>query len=475
MNIQPQVQAQYGKFNEVAKCINKSQLSINPDTLNRYRENIVPAYNTFVQFISSIYDAVDEKDQTFLKEQLIRARKLFAKCLDNLRCTHDLPRNLLEAIQIDDIGQINSGIPITETDTSNRNNSEGVDADGNKKTNSNSAPANTASNSDNPENIDNTENIDNSEDSRNSDDLIHIMEPIDLFNAVNRQFKNNYSGDPLGLTSFIDGIEILSDFATTPDLKRALLRYVRAKLEGRAREFITADVDTIEKLQEKLRANISPESSKVVEGRILALRYAYSKQEEFAEKAVQLADALRRTLIIEGMTAVKANEISVDKTIQLCRKSTSSDLVKSVLASTSFKTPKEVIAKMITENDTHVKEQQILRCQKFDKNQNSNSNNKRGRGRNKYQNNNGQNNGNGQFNNGNRQNGNQNKSYQRGRGNGRQNNNNYNNSNGNNRYQNSNNYGNYNNGGANVRVANSGNELAPQQSNMGGPQFQNFQ
>lgn len=323
------------------------------------------------------------------------------------------------------------------------------------------------------------DDVNNSDDSEDSDGP--IMNSLELFNAVNRQFKQNYSGDSLGLTSFIDAVDLLSDFATTAVLQANLLKNVTAKLDGRAREFITEDVNSLQDLKNVLRENIVPENSKVIEGRITSLRYAYSRQEEFASKAEELADALRRTLIIEGMTAAKANEISVDKTIQLCRKSTNSDLVKSVLAATAFKSPKEVIAKLITESDVHVKEQQILRFQKFNKGQNGNNSgnkNKNGRDRNKGHKPNGQNNGSNSNNYQGRQYNNnyRGRNGQRGRGNG--NNRRYNDSNYNNGYQNGqyqNNYGNQNNGGPNVRVAHSGNESGPQQMNMGAPVNQMFQ
>lgn len=304
------------------------------------------------------------------------------------------------------------------------------------------------------------------------------MTVIELFNAVNRQFTQKYSGDPLGLTSFIDAVDLLSEFATTNPLKASLLKFIKAKLDGRAREFISDNVNTVDELKRVLRENIFPENSKVIEGRILSLRYAYSKQEEFAAKAEELADALRRTLIIEGMTSAKANEISIEKTVQLCRKSTNSDLVKSVLASTAFRGPKEVIAKLITESDTHVKEQQILRCQKFTRG-NGNNNGKRGRGGNnngskqngQYGNNfsNGSNGGRG------RQNGNyRGRGGNRGRGNGRPyQNSNYGNGYSNNQYQND--FSNRNNNGPNVRMAHSGNELVPHQLNMGAPPNQTFQ
>lgn len=106
-------------------------------------------------------------------------------------------------------------------------------------------------------------------------------------------------------------------------------------------------------------------------------------------------------------------------------KSAKTDLVRSVIAATKFNDPKEVIAKLITEQATNETERQILACQKYQGNkyQNNrgnkkfeynshrnnhknksngynwnksynNKNNYNGRGRSNYNNNNRQNNGN---------------------------------------------------------------------------------
>lgn len=509
-----QLKAAYDEFYSVAKLMNKTDISTNRDTLNKYRSLIIPAYNKFVNFINGNYARVKQNDQYILDDSLERARSIFVKCLSNLKCTHELPDDLRKLIEVKSVGPVpgaNASVQTSKPSTSaivteaneppittlvsktneilkpaivteTRKPSESVNKT-NEKINSekiaNDRDENDDENNDDDDHRDD-DDVNNSDDSEDSDGP--IMNSLELFNAVNRQFKQNYSGDPLGLTSFIDAVDLLSDFATTPVLQANLLKYVTAKLDGRAREFITEDVNSLQDLKNVLRENIVPENSKVIEGRITSLRYAYSRQEEFASKAEELADALRRTLIIEGMTAAKANEISVDKTIQLCRKSTNSDLVKSVLAATAFKSPKEVIAKLITESDVHVKEQQILRFQKFNKGQNGNNSgnkNKNGRDRNKGHKPNGQNNGSNSNNYQGRQYNNnyRGRNGQRGRGNGN-NNRRYNDSNYNNGYQNGqyqNNYGNQNNGGPNVRVAHSGNESGPQQMNMGAPVNQMFQ
>lgn len=435
---------EYNKFNDVAKLMNKSEISSNPSTLARYRTLIVPAYNTFLQYTRSIHSRVIADDRPKLDEKVLRAREVFVSCLNNLRCTYELPENVYQLVDESKISLVQT-VPI-ETVTNQ------------------SEPSGSDINTDSDE--DKNSDVENSDvESSDSEDKM-VLSSFELFSAVNAQFKIKYSGDPLGLTSFIDGVDILLGFAETDPLRTDLLKYLKAKLDGRAREFVTNEVDTVDKLKKALQDNIAPENSKVVEGRILSLRYAHSKQEEFATKAEELADALRRTLITEGMTAVKANEISIDKTVELCRKSTTSDLVKSVLASTAFKSPKEVVAKLITESDVSYKEKQILSVKKFNKSQNGNKRGGRGGGKNQ----NWQNNGNNFDSNSNRQNNNYKGKSNRGRGNGRNYQNYGNNSNSNNnRYQNQGNNSNYNNNnyGSNVRVAQSGNEAGPHYFDMG--------
>lgn len=351
---------------------------------------------------------------------------------------------------------------------------------------------NNSNNSDKSDNDSDNNSSDSNSDTNNSDteDEMAPISSLELFNAVNQQFKKTYAGDPLALNTFLDGVDIVAKFATTDELRKDLFDYLRAKLEGRAREFITDNIVTVNDLKRALVDNIKPENSKVIEGRIATLRYSFSKQEEFSARAEELADSLRRTLIIEGMTAAKATEISIDKTIELCRRSTTSDVVKSVLGAGTFKSPKEVVAKLITENDTQVKEQRIMRCQQFERDQrNKNGRGKYGKGKggkggnggnnNGYNNNgggrgrnNGQN-GNGKYNNGNRGGGNY--RGRSGQGGGRRSNN-YNQ-----------NYGQQNNQGGNgnwrapsgqndgyVRLAQSGNPPIPQQNFMGAQYPQNL-
>lgn len=276
-----QTQNKYEEFLKVAKLINKTELSKNHDTLKKYRELIIPAYNKFVKFIDANYERVRQADKHKLDDYLERARIQFIKCLDNLKIIYELPNDLRELISEEKIGPVffnnSEGTSSTEIATQsaqtelnekesdevlidfndanenrsdelnetnqNLNNDENNTDDDSDELNEIASNLNVGGNNSNENNENNPNDNLNTNNLRSIEDNLQIkMNSLDLFNAVNRQFKNNYSGDPLALTSFIDAVDILSDFATTNELKANLFKYIKAKLEGRAREFITDDM-----------------------------------------------------------------------------------------------------------------------------------------------------------------------------------------------------------------------------------------
>lgn len=81
---------------------------------------------------------------------------------------------------------------------------------------------------------------------------------------------------------------------------------------------------------------------------------------EFAKQAESLADALQRSLVLEGINLPKAREIAIKKTVEMYKQTAKTDYVKSVLASTSFPDPKSVISKLIVEQNGQERDRQIL-------------------------------------------------------------------------------------------------------------------
>lgn len=165
---------------------------------------------------------------------------------------------------------------------------------------------------------------------------------------VHRMINYKYDGDPLALDSFVDAVELLKDLCE-PTNNTIFLKFVMTRLEGRAREAIITTPTKIDDITDQLKAGIKAESSKIIEGRILALRAERSSLTKFAEQAEKLADQFKRSLCLEGFSREKAKEITIEKTVEMCRKSARNDTVKAVLAASKFSEPKEVIAKMIIE------------------------------------------------------------------------------------------------------------------------------
>lgn len=309
-----------------------------------------------------------------------------------------------------------------------------------------------------------TEN-NSSESEQNNNNMTHVTK-LEFLKLAASTVNKPFSGDPLALQSFIDAIGLLKSFATNDDLKATLITFVLTKLEGKAREAIVGTPISTEDIIENLKAKIKPDSSKIIEGKIRALRVDKMSLQEFSQKTEELAESFRRALVIEGIPGNKAEEMTVEKTIEMCRNNARTDLVKSVLASSNFSNHKEVVSKFIVEINTQQTEKQVLTMRM------SNKGNRKGFNKNGKNFNNNRN-----FNNSRNNN-------QRGRfrnANNRFSNNN-NNNNRNNRYNNNNNdrsrnYRNDNNSGrnnnnANIRVA--GNEDVPQWQ-LGTSQNQNEQ
>lgn len=194
------------------------------------------------------------------------------------------------------------------------------------------------------------------------------------------------------LESFLTAIELVETVATSPAAKAVCIKFVRAKLDGRALEYLPEEVDTIQDISTALRHNIKPESSKVVEGKLLALRVEKNNFTKFNEQAEKLAESFRRSLVIECISKRKAQDMTVRKTVELCRKTARSEIVKSVLARSQFEQPADVLSKLIIEVDL-VKKENRGEAETNNRNQNSNrrnSNLRRGnywnRGRGNYNN-----------------------------------------------------------------------------------------
>lgn len=300
-------------LNETKKLL-KTNISTNPITLKSYKLNLKKKYNNYITFIHGVWNTLDGTSKFTLHAQITSIKEKVRASYAKLK----IP--LLHTPYILDL--------INFVDTE----------------------------------IENTNSVENS---HIIIDIHHLfnneMEPQTLFKLCSSHINKPYSGDPLGLKSFVDSINLLSSFATTDPLRTLLVTFIKTRIEGRARDFIDDTHTTTVAIIATLQSNIKCDSSKVLEGRMLSISAFNTSNEDFAKKVEDLSDAFRRSLIIEGITPTKATEMAIDKTVELCRKNTSSSTVKSVLAASKFDSSKEVVAKLITETNIAKSEHSVLR------------------------------------------------------------------------------------------------------------------
>jgi hypothetical protein len=221
---------------------------------------------------------------------------------------------------------------------------------------------------------------------------LSISEFLKLCSSI---MNKNFSGDPLGLESFISAIELMKPLAVAANQTNYLVAFIKTKLEGKAFDAVPSNVNTIDGIVENLRKNIKHENSKIIEGKLMALKTDQRNLTDFTKKAEELSEALKRALVIEGISNSKANEMAIERTIEMCRSSTRSDIVKSVVSSSNFESSKDVISKFLIEITREKKDQQVLAYRNYKPNYRGNSNrgyhsrgyNHNNRGKNNYSNN----------------------------------------------------------------------------------------
>lgn len=304
------------------------------------------------------------------------------ECFQRLLLNISVPTNLLNLIED------------TLSETQTENTSIGVDIENptaNTSTNPTASSSRTSSSSSFIE-IPEIENEDivfddnfpslTTQQSQNSNEL-HVEQNqnmaqqsvTEFLRLAGNQINQKYSGDPLGLNSFIDSINLLKQLAGNHG--DILKQFILSKLDGKARECVPLEPDSVDDIVNALKRTIKPDSSKVIEGRMLSLKFETSKTTDYAKQAEELAEALQRSLVVEGIPQSKAKSMAVERTIEMCRQSSRSDTVESDLAASVFAEPKEVVAKFLIETNNQNKRQKDKQVFAFQKFNNKNRGNKR--------------------------------------------------------------------------------------------------
>lgn len=375
-------------FLKVCKRVLKENLTQNRVKHVEYLHDLIDSYNSAIRFIAANYPGYDIDLKKGAIDECKYLRGKIIKCYQKLHIRETLPSDSY-------FTQLDLALILKYFSTQ-----EIQFAFSDPSVSASSTPAITPASSTSSLNI----NFDNQ--TENNIGQAMAMTNTEFLALASRTLNKNYDGNPLALSAFINSIELLKEVVPN-NLNRMFTKFVESKLEGKALDSIPQNPNSVDEIILALRTQIKPDNSKVVAGRLLALKPDRAKMSEFTEQAESLADALQRSLIIEGITQAKAREMTIERTVELCRNATRSDLVKSILAASKFDSPKEVVAKYVVEANTEEKEKQIFQFRAQNNKRGFNKN--RGRFKNQKQNN---------YNNGynNNRNFNNNSNYRGGRG-----------------------------------------------------------
>lgn len=289
------------EFSKTTEKILKEKLSTNQNTLNSYVIELENNFNTVISYCESKYDNLDEDSKSELKEEIVKLKIKLKECIKKLKLNYTLSEDIFEKIKLI-INQTSD-----DTDTS--------------------------------------DNIDLSDDTKTM-----AITAVDFLRLCAQTINKNYAGDPLSLQAFLNSIELLE--TVQDEHAQTLVKFVMTKLEGKALECVPPKPKELKEITEALQKRIKPDSAKVIESRMSTLRFDSSKLQDYTRELDQLSEALQRALVTEGIPQEKALSMAVEKTVEICRRNAKSDLIKSVIASTSFQEPKEVTAKFSTESSS---------------------------------------------------------------------------------------------------------------------------
>lgn len=323
----------------------RRELTKNLNLREEYKKDLIKTYNNATVYLYSAFKNKQISLETKLEIQSIAVDNL-AKLKESfftLNLNYEFDKNIYSEIDISKIIEN----PIDDPTDSNS------DSDKNSNIDTNTPNTTTVSidshlDSDKNSEISHTQNSFNETLGTQNQPTTMPQSKLDFLQACHAAIDYKYDGDPTGLDTFIDAIDLLSEVCET-DNTSTLLKFIMTRLEGKAREAIMTTPKTVTEISTQLRNSIKTESSKVIQGKILALRAEKTNLTKFADRAEELSEQYRRSLIDEGFSKEKAKELSVEKTVELCIKQSRHDRLKSILASKTFSEPKDVIAKMIIE------------------------------------------------------------------------------------------------------------------------------
>ena len=156
-----------------------------------------------------------------------------------------------------------------------------------------------------------------------------------------------FSGAAEDRDSFVENIRLVKSLATD-SLMPSLVLFVKGRMSGRTYAHCK-NCTTIDEIIRSINLHIIDDPADMIESKIDSLFFDNKNLSQFCEELDTLLDKFFTSLIAEEIPYNKAQQMTIKKAVEACRKSSRNDLVKSVIASSSYNTHKEVLLKFRSE------------------------------------------------------------------------------------------------------------------------------
>lgn len=227
-------------------------VSKNKEKRIEYLRAISVSYNEVINYVVKL--KLDDANKIYFANEISNLRAKLFRCFGKLNVTADFSPNKLDKVHLESL--IDSIVEDSGSDS------------------------------------------DNLENETNSTNFEMAITNIEFIGLCAKTISKNYDGNPLARNAFINSIELLKTLCPA-EHKTILITFIKTRLEGKALESIPNEPENIDEILDALRTNIKPENSKVISGRMLALRLDNKKVQDFSRQAEELADAFKRSLIVE--------------------------------------------------------------------------------------------------------------------------------------------------------------------------------
>lgn len=207
------------KFDNVTKRILQNRpLSTKKEKRNEYIKLLVENYNTIISYTSLNIEQLSETTKTNTFKRIIHCRQLLVKCFDRLESRIKVPHDifLFELVSYEGLSEADTKIDL-ETEEENTEIKEGTTGRKFFET-----------------------------------EMATIDQKKSFISLCSGIIRENYDGNPLALESFLDKINLIQDL-TEENLNSTFISFVKSKLEGKAREALPENVNTIESIKTALK------------------------------------------------------------------------------------------------------------------------------------------------------------------------------------------------------------------------------